>query len=234
MRARWPRCPHEGHAAGRRSRRTHAAADRRASQAVAAGGRQAADRLASGATGARRVPRHRDQCVLAGRADRRCAGRWQPLRRAHRTGAASPGRRSKPAAACSMRCRCWATRRSCWSTAMCTPTSISRRCASRRMTWRSWCWCRIPPHHPQGDFWLDRRAASAPKAASGSPIRVFRCCSRSCSPGREPGRFPLLPWLLRAREAGRLGGQKHAGRWLDIGTPERLRELDAELASVRR
>ena len=51
--------------------------------------------------------------------------------------------------------------------------------------------------------------------------------------GAPGGRFPLLPWLNRAREAGRLGGQKHTGRWLDIGTPQRLAPLDAELAPMR-
>jgi MurNAc alpha-1-phosphate uridylyltransferase len=89
-----------------------------------------------------------------------------------------------------------------------------------------------PPHHVQGDFWLDagRIGAEGGERLTYSGISVLR---PELFAGAQPGRFPLLPWLLRAREAGRLGGQKHAGRWLDIGTPERLRELDAELASVR-
>ncbi len=90
-----------------------------------------------------------------------------------------------------------------------------------------------PPHHPQGDFWLDdgRIGAEGGQRLTYSGISVLR---PQLFAGAQPGRFPLLPWLLRAQEAGQLGGQKHAGRWLDIGTPERLRELDAELASVRR
>jgi MurNAc alpha-1-phosphate uridylyltransferase len=51
--------------------------------------------------------------------------------------------------------------------------------------------------------------------------------------GAMPGRFPLLPLLERAREAGRLGGQRHRGAWLDVGTPERLARLDAELQGMR-
>jgi MurNAc alpha-1-phosphate uridylyltransferase len=51
--------------------------------------------------------------------------------------------------------------------------------------------------------------------------------------GTAPGRFALAPLLFRARDQGRLGGQKHAGTWLDIGTPARLAELDAELSRVR-
>ncbi len=45
--------------------------------------------------------------------------------------------------------------------------------------------------------------------------------------------FPAVAVADRAREAGRLGGQKHTGRWVDIGTPERLAQLDAELSGVR-
>lgn len=90
-----------------------------------------------------------------------------------------------------------------------------------------------PDHHPQGDFWLDRGriGMEGGERLTFSGISLLR---PELFAGAGPGRFPLLPWLVKAREAGRLGGQKHAGRWLDVGTPERLRELDAQLASVRR
>jgi N-acetyl-alpha-D-muramate 1-phosphate uridylyltransferase len=90
-----------------------------------------------------------------------------------------------------------------------------------------------PEHHPQGDFWLDRGriGMEGGERLTFSGISLLR---PELFAGAGPGRFPLLPWLVKAREAGRLGGQKHAGRWLDVGTPERLRELDAQLASVRR
>ena len=43
-------------------------------------------------------------------------------------------------------------------------------------------------------------------------------------------KFPLAP-LLRAHMAeGRITGEHHRGRWTDVGTPERLARLDAELA----
>ena len=42
-------------------------------------------------------------------------------------------------------------------------------------------------------------------------------------------RFPLAP-LLRAHMAeGRIHGQYHSGRWTDVGTPQRLAELDRQL-----
>jgi MurNAc alpha-1-phosphate uridylyltransferase len=39
----------------------------------------------------------------------------------------------------------------------------------------------------------------------------------------------MLPLLQRAIRAGRVSGELHAGRWYDIGTPERLATLDREL-----
>ncbi len=90
-----------------------------------------------------------------------------------------------------------------------------------------------PDHHLQGDFWLDglgRIGTEGGERLTYSGIALLR---PELFAGAEPGRFPLLPWLLKARDTGRLGGQKHAGNWLDVGTPERLRELDARLGSVR-
>jgi MurNAc alpha-1-phosphate uridylyltransferase len=49
--------------------------------------------------------------------------------------------------------------------------------------------------------------------------------------GCQPGKFPLKPLLDRAIAARRLTGQVYRGVWLDIGTPQRLAELEAELNS---
>jgi MurNAc alpha-1-phosphate uridylyltransferase len=91
-----------------------------------------------------------------------------------------------------------------------------------------------PAHHVQGDFWLDANGRIGNDGGDRLTYSGIALLRPGLFEGAQPGRFPLLPWLLRALAAGRLGGQKHAGRWLDVGTPERLRELDAELASVRR
>ena len=48
--------------------------------------------------------------------------------------------------------------------------------------------------------------------------------------GCTPGKFPLLPLLRQAIAKGALSGELHQGRWYDIGTPERLASLDAELS----
>ena len=90
-----------------------------------------------------------------------------------------------------------------------------------------------PPQHPQGDFALRR----APPGALGrcrrrrrrrraTPFPASASTGRPSSPAAEPGQFPMLPLFRAAAAAGRLGGQLYRGQWPDIGTPERLRELD--------
>jgi len=85
-----------------------------------------------------------------------------------------------------------------------------------------------PAHHPAGDFHLagGRITEHAGERLTYSGIAMLHPALLADA---EPGRFALLPWLLRAREAGRLGGQRHEGLWMDVGTPERLAELDARL-----
>jgi MurNAc alpha-1-phosphate uridylyltransferase len=39
----------------------------------------------------------------------------------------------------------------------------------------------------------------------------------------------LAPLLRAAMASGKVGGAYHAGRWTDVGTPQRLLELDQEL-----
>lgn len=85
-----------------------------------------------------------------------------------------------------------------------------------------------PPHHPAGDFVLDGdrvRAEGGPRLTF-SGIGVYR---PTLFAGCVPGRFPLAPLLRTAMAAGRVSGERHAGRWVDVGTPERLAALDREL-----
>jgi MurNAc alpha-1-phosphate uridylyltransferase len=43
----------------------------------------------------------------------------------------------------------------------------------------------------------------------------------------EAGRFSVVPMLRAAADAGQLCGSLYAGLWRDVGTPARLRELNA-------
>ncbi|MDA1107255.1 MAG: nucleotidyltransferase family protein [Proteobacteria bacterium] len=85
-----------------------------------------------------------------------------------------------------------------------------------------------PPHHNSGDFVL--RAGQVceddgPKLTF-SGIGVYRPeLFADC----QAGAFPLAPLLRTAMSAKAVSGEHYRGRWIDIGTPERLRELDREL-----
>ncbi|MBS1202468.1 MAG: mannose-phosphate guanylyltransferase, partial [Chromatiaceae bacterium] len=86
-----------------------------------------------------------------------------------------------------------------------------------------------PPHNPGGDFAL----AGGRVLASGEPRHTFSgvgVYSPALFAGCEPRAFPLAPLLRSAMADGRVGGQLHLGHWFDIGTPERLAELDLWLS----
>lgn len=85
-----------------------------------------------------------------------------------------------------------------------------------------------PSHHPAGDFSLRNGRVEETGAArlTFSGISVLRPeLFADCAPGR----FPLGPLLRRAMADERVSGEHHRGGWRDIGTPQRLAELDGEL-----
>ncbi|MBL8447779.1 MAG: nucleotidyltransferase family protein [Zoogloeaceae bacterium] len=86
-----------------------------------------------------------------------------------------------------------------------------------------------PPHHPEGDFVLTRGrvAHQGRPRLTFSGVGVYHPQLFSGLPSGEP--IKLAPLLRTAMAADRVGGQVHRGLWLDIGTPERLAELDARL-----
>jgi MurNAc alpha-1-phosphate uridylyltransferase len=87
-----------------------------------------------------------------------------------------------------------------------------------------------PPQHPQGDFVLrdSRVQAEGTPCLTFSGIGVYRRdLFRDC----RPGRFPLAPLLRHAMESGQVSGEHYTGAWRDIGTPERLNELDRALSA---
>ncbi|MFT5482503.1 MAG: MurNAc alpha-1-phosphate uridylyltransferase [Halieaceae bacterium] len=88
-----------------------------------------------------------------------------------------------------------------------------------------------PAYHTAGDFGLSREGllhASAKDADQPAytyaGIAVY---SVDFFAGVEAGPLPMRPLLDRAIVAGRLRGECYAGSWYDIGTPQRLSEIDA-------
>ena len=86
-----------------------------------------------------------------------------------------------------------------------------------------------PTHHPAGDFHLD---ANGRVQATGVPRLTFAGLSLidpALVTPEPPGAFPLAPLLRRAMTEKRVSGCHHQGEWVDVGTPERLAELDRRL-----
>ena len=90
-----------------------------------------------------------------------------------------------------------------------------------------------PAHHPQGDFTLhdDRIIHSALRtphsALTFSGIGLYH--SDLFAPIPRGSIAPLAPLLREQIAQGRVSGEHHAGRWIDVGTPQRLHELDSQL-----
>ena len=89
-----------------------------------------------------------------------------------------------------------------------------------------------PPHHPQGDFCLqgDRVSEQGDTRLTFSGIGVYR--PQLFAAIRRGDKAKLAPLLCAAMADRAVSGERHAGRWMDIGTPTRLAELDALLRAL--
>jgi MurNAc alpha-1-phosphate uridylyltransferase len=90
-----------------------------------------------------------------------------------------------------------------------------------------------PPQHPNGDFGLQQqRVTDSTLKLTFSGIGIY-----------QPGLFahimrgtkaPLGP-ILRAQIAlGKVSGEHHLGFWADVGTPQRLAELDSQVCALQK
>ena len=86
-----------------------------------------------------------------------------------------------------------------------------------------------PPHNPDGDFALNNGCAALEGARfTFSGIAAYHpAMFAAIVRGQKARLAPLLRSQIAAR---RVLGEHHAGLWRDIGTPERLSQLNAELA----
>ena len=83
-----------------------------------------------------------------------------------------------------------------------------------------------PAHHADGDFHLTEtgrvRDIGSPRLTfSGVGVYdhgLFAAC--------RPGAFPLAPLLREAMLHDRVSGELHTGQWIDVGTPQRLADIE--------
>ena len=102
-----------------------------------------------------------------------------------------------------------------------------------------------PDHNPEGDFYLDpangkldNHTFAGAQAFTFSGISLLdpgclapqyqqKAYHRTFSGGEA---FALAPLLRHWVDQGLADAQLHSGEWLDVGTPQRLKQLDEQLA----
>ena len=88
-----------------------------------------------------------------------------------------------------------------------------------------------PPHRAQGDFSL----AAGRVGNAGQPRYTYAGVAvmspRLVERVRPGEKAPLAPLLREAAERRMISGELYTGLWQDVGTLERLRELEATLAA---
>ena len=88
-----------------------------------------------------------------------------------------------------------------------------------------------PAHHPHGDFALGSDRSRVTRATPRLTFSGIGLYHPALFDGLVAGlKAPLAPLLARAIDSGQVMGERHDGMWVDVGTPERLRALDAQLA----
>lgn len=90
-----------------------------------------------------------------------------------------------------------------------------------------------PDHRPEGDFALLPNGDLAPRGSEGGRALTYSGLALlrpEMFVGLVPGhRAALGPLLQAAIRAGRLRGLHEPGPWVDVGTPQRLMDLELDL-----
>jgi len=91
-----------------------------------------------------------------------------------------------------------------------------------------------PPHNPGGDFHLAaERVATAEGEGDALTYSGISVLHPALFEGCQPGAFKLAPLLRRAMADQQVSGERFAGIWIDVGTHERLAEVERILEARR-
>jgi len=102
-----------------------------------------------------------------------------------------------------------------------------------------------PQHNPQGDFVLNQNRVETSVTTSDTTSDTTDDASNqnkytfsgigyyhpALFDGLPKGKLALAPILRKAMHSNKVSGELFSGEWHDIGTPERLAQLDSELLS---
>ena len=93
-----------------------------------------------------------------------------------------------------------------------------------------------PPEHADGDFCLSGETVchigkASAKTLTYAGIGIFSPDFFSCVP--QGSVFKMYPLLSEAITQGKVTGEHHPGKWMDVGTPLRLQELNRQLRGLK-
>ncbi|OLU26386.1 mannose-1-phosphate guanylyltransferase [Pseudomonas sp. PA15(2017)] len=91
-----------------------------------------------------------------------------------------------------------------------------------------------PAHHLAGDFRLAEELVADAEAGDASlTYSGIAVLSPELFSGCQPGAFKLAPLLRDAMTSQQVTGEHFTGRWVDVGTHERLAEVESLLQGER-
>jgi MurNAc alpha-1-phosphate uridylyltransferase len=85
-----------------------------------------------------------------------------------------------------------------------------------------------PPQHPNGDFALANKRITQ-DGADKLTFSGISLLSPKLFESLPAGKAPLAPILRQAMDSGKVGGECLQDHWVDVGTIERLAELDQQI-----
>jgi MurNAc alpha-1-phosphate uridylyltransferase len=94
-----------------------------------------------------------------------------------------------------------------------------------------------PEHNPAGDFVLTDASEVLDKQDHNESAFTFSGISLlkpSLFKSSKPGAFPLAPLLRDAMAQGLASGELYTGHWVDVGTPQRLQQVEQLLRAKQR
>lgn len=86
-----------------------------------------------------------------------------------------------------------------------------------------------PAHHTQGDFCLSSHGLVSEGDTERLTYSGIAILHPQLLAGCQPGRYPLAPLLRQAMPQRQIYGRHYPGYWCDVGTPQRLAELEQHL-----
>lgn len=91
-----------------------------------------------------------------------------------------------------------------------------------------------PAHHPGGDFLLHQgRVSDGVPGEPGLTYSGIAVLDPRLFEGCQPGAFKLAPLLRDAMAHAQVSGEHHPGHWVDVGTLERLAEVERLVEAER-